>query len=207
MLVTLYADPSCAWSFAAYSWLDEARQHRDVACHLRPFSLLLRDGVDNLPQPVQAARLSAQHAMRVLAGLSGTDGWVVYGELCRPIYAAMAAGQLPRPDIGAALLAAGLPGELSDLADDPAQDDQILASMAEVTKVLPGTVLATQRIPVMSLTTDNRVRAWTGPLLDPVPTDAVGLWDALTVLDATPGFFELSRPWVQPHSLIGRTRN
>ena len=42
MDVELWADPACAWSWAAYLWLDSVASDKDLTITIHPFSLEIR---------------------------------------------------------------------------------------------------------------------------------------------------------------------
>jgi 2-hydroxychromene-2-carboxylate isomerase len=200
--VDLYADPSCPWSWAAATWLEEVAPRRQLRLHHRPFSLALRDGTGHLPAPLRQAREGAHRALRVAAAISdGEARWAFYTALTRPVYAAMADGRPPAVDIAAAARAAGLDPLVAARADDPALDEAISESMRTVDDLLPAADGHVQRIPVLVLAGAG---ACHGPLLNPAPHGAAALhlWDAVEALLRQPGFVEVSRPRLGRHQLV-----
>jgi hypothetical protein len=202
MDVDLYADPGCAWSWAAYRWLDAVASRRQLRTRLRPFSLLRRDGVAELPEFLREKRRECHRALRVCAAIADEgQRWSFYGALCDPIYAALRTGRPPSVDVPAALAAADLAAELAAYADDESVDAAIDAAMTETERLLPSGE-AVQLIPIVVLHDGDEALAVRGPLLDPEPRgrDAVLLWDAVERLVTMPNVYEISRPRPGRHS-------
>ncbi|WP_020524210.1 DsbA family protein [Catelliglobosispora koreensis] len=67
MLLDVYVDPSCPWSWVAAHWLTEVREVRDIEVNWRSFSLLLRDG-DHAPagMPPEIAAIALQASRQSL---------------------------------------------------------------------------------------------------------------------------------------------
>jgi hypothetical protein len=86
-----------------------------------------------------------------------------------------------------ALAEVGLPVELAELADSEKYDDLVRAShergMADVGEDVGSPILVTERFSIF------------GPVISPAPTGerAGMLWDAVSQVAATEGFFELKR--------------
>ena len=95
---------------------------------------------------------------------------------------------------------AGVPSELIEAADDEKWDAPIVESM-EVAYAFGGPRTQTPTIVVRA----DPPHGFKGPVMAPAPTGdgAVRLWDAVQVISAEPGFFEITRPRSQP-PLVGR---
>jgi hypothetical protein len=93
------------------------------------------------------------------------------------------------------LAACGLDPDLVEAADDEKWDAPIREAM-EVAYAFGGPKTQTPTIVV-----DAEVpHGFKGPVMAPAPNgqDAVALWDAIQVLSAQPGFFEITRPRANP---------
>lgn len=202
MDVELWADPACAWSWAAYLWLDSVASDKDLTITIHPFSLEIRGrwrGGEVSPL-LSAARAGSLRVLRVATRIE--DGRTAFfAAATRPSWNAIAAGGAPSFDIEAGLRAAGLPEKLASCADDDSLDAEIEHSMRSVGALLD-TDPAHQRIPVTVFGLDGSRRGLVGPLLDPVPDRAMAmrLWDAVITLASEPCFREFSQP-VARHSL------
>ena len=95
----------------------------------------------------------------------------------------------PAPGLVAELAAAGLPDELAAAADDESWDAALSHSLDAARKACgPHPLSPTLVLDGESLT------GLSGPVFSPAPTGEAALraWDAVRVLLAEPGFFELS---------------
>ena len=199
MDVELYVDPTCAWSWTAFQWLDEVAQSRQLRIRLRPYSLVLRNGVDGLPEPLRSARLAGHRSLRILAALDDAARCAYFHALVAPFYAARTR---PTLDITSALAAIGEPAYAA-AAEDERWDDAIRESMAAARDVVGTDADCEPTIPVVAFEAADRTIAFQGPLLDPAPTrrDGLVLWDMIETMGRVPGLFELSRPHGR-HSLV-----
>lgn len=205
MDVDFYADPSCAWSWAAYRWLDEVASRRQLRPIYRPFSLSLRDGTERLPPLVASVRQAAHRALRVAAGIAD-DGarWAFAGAVGAALYRDAAERRATLCDVEEALSRVGLDRQLARAADEPDIDSVIARSMDGLATLLPRPAGDPQRIPIVVVGPPGHQVAFHGPLLDPAPTGsrAVQLWDALEAVVEVPGLYEISRPRPAAHSLV-----
>jgi hypothetical protein len=201
MDVDLYADPSCPWSWAAYLWLDNVAARRQLRLTVQPFSLLLRDGTQNLAPDRRAAREQTHRALRVVSAIPAPDRRsAFFAAVTAPLYG----GGEARLDIDAAVLAAGLDPALAGCADDAGLDGAISDTMQALDALLPARAAGAQRIPVIVLHTHEGPIVWEGPLLDPPPRGraALHLWDTAEQLLQIPGLYGLGRPRPTRHSLL-----
>lgn len=188
MRVKAFVDPACGWSQVAVAWLREVEAAGGpVELELAPFSLLLRDGVENRPPAQVARRTASLRAVRVLAriGEAGDRAAAV------AFWDATVAqdGPVPFTDLRRAIEVAGADPAVAAAADDAAVDETILRWMARATEWAGG-----GQVVLPALILDSSVH-FTGPLLRNVPRGdrAVALFDAVVELARTPGFYELSR--------------
>ena len=104
----------------------------------------------------------------------------------------------PAPGLVAELAAAaGLPGEFAAAADDEAWDGALSDSLDAASKACGPHPLS----PAIVL--DESPTGLSGPVFSPAPTGEAALraWDAVRVLLAEPGFFELRRARTGPPAL------
>ena len=185
MRVDLFADPACPWCWRAYQWLDRVAGARALALGVRPFSLLLRDGIEHLPAPIAQARAATHRAVRVMAAIDEAEARrAFYAAFTRPLHEAIDAGRPPEPAVAAALARAGVAAPAAAAAaDDASLDAGIEKSMAAATEAT-GNRTAEQKIPVLLV--DGR--PWPAPLVTTVPDTeaAIELWDSLAALAARP---------------------
>lgn len=206
MDVDLYVDPTCAWSWTAFQWLDEVAPARQLYIRLRPYSLALRGGVDHLSEPLRTIRATGHRGLRVLAALEDESRCAYFHALAGSLYMSLAAGRSPVIDIAAALAAAGSSASY-EAADDERWDDVIRAAMTSAQDAVGMSGEYQPTIPVVAFASADHLVAFQGPLLDPVPTgrDALLLWDAVEMMGRLPGVYELSRPHGR-HSLVTAPR-
>jgi hypothetical protein len=89
----------------------------------------------------------------------------------------------------------GLPPDLVGAADDDKWDVPITEAM-EVAYAFGGPKTQTPTIVVRA----DPPHGFKGPVMSPAPTGdaALHLWDAIQVISAEPGFFEITRPRSTP---------
>jgi hypothetical protein len=201
--VDLFVDPACWWSWLTSRWLVEVAPKRSLQVRWRPYSLLLRDGPDELEDWKARVWGASLRAVRVMQALDsdnpeGVRGF--YEAVVTRGVAAYNAGRPPFQDLEGALAAAGLASSYAAAADEAAWDEEIRRSMAEAFAVV-GEGVGT---PALVLHHDPPV-GLLGPVVSPPPAgaEAVRLWDAVVAFTAVPGVLELSRPRPQRPQVPG----
>ncbi len=202
MLLDVYVDPSCPWSWVAAHWLTEVREVRDIEVSWRSFSLLLRDG-DHAPagMPPEIAAIALQASRQSLRLLRLFEALRHDGDTAPIERLYFAWGQrvfAPGPPVPPE------PGLISEIArqhevperlvsalDDPVWDEQIQKSMQAAASALGQTPIT----PTMVLT-GQAATALAGPVLSAAPEGAAAaqLWDAVCAMAAEPAFHSLHRP-------------
>ncbi len=198
MDVRFYFDPLCPWCWVTSFWMDEVASHRDVAIDWRSISLKVRNEDKDL-DPSYAARVDdpmerSFRLLRVVEALRDADEH----DLVRPVYREFGRhfhhgddGDGLHFDVGDALAAAGADPGFADAYDDDGWDAAVRASTAEAEETAGDDV----GTPVVSWQVDGRWTGYFGPVIPRLPDTgtALRLWDGLTLLVETPGFFELKR--------------
>jgi 2-hydroxychromene-2-carboxylate isomerase len=198
--VEVYVDPSCPWAWITTRWLKEVAPPRDLAVTWRSFCLEIRDdyGVaPTMPEHRREAAIAAHalshrmlrifEAARRRSGEGAVDALLTeWGERFFDRDHARDASLL-----STCVAACGLDADLLDAADDETWDTPIVAAM-EVAYAFGGHKTQTPTIVVRA----TPPHGYKGPVMAPAPTGdaAVRLWDAIEVLAAEPGFFEITRP-------------
>ena len=198
--VEVFVDPSCPWAWITSRWIRDVAPHRDLAVTWRSFCLEIRDdyGVaPTMPEERREAAIAAHalshrmlrifEAARADAGEGAVDA--LFAEWGRRFFAREAA----RDDalLSECLAASGLDASLLDAAHDEKWDAPIVEAMT-VAYAFGGEKTQTPTIVVRA----DPPHGFKGPVMAPAPTGpaAVRLWDAIQVLSAEPGFFEITRP-------------
>jgi hypothetical protein len=200
--VEMFVDPSCPWAWVTSRWLKEVAPHRDLTVTWPSYCLEIRDDYGVAPTVPEAMRDAALagHALshRMLrvfeAARSGEGEEAVdrlYTEWGRRFFDR--AGERGDELLTASLDAAGLEAGLVDAAADEKWDAPIVDAM-EVAYRFGGPKTQTPTIVI------DRSHGFKGPVMAPAPTGdaALRLWDAVMVLSAEPGFFEITRPRANP---------
>jgi predicted DsbA family dithiol-disulfide isomerase len=198
--VEVFVDPSCPWAWITSRWVKEVAPPRDLSVTWRSFCLEIRDdyGVaptmpeDRREQAIAAHALSHRmlrifEAARVRSGEDAVDALLT--EWGRRFFAR--GGTRDDTVLGDCLAAAGIDRDLIEAVDDERWDAPIVTSM-EIAYAFGGPKTQTPTIVVRSDPPDG----FKGPVMAPAPTGeaAVRLWDAIQVISAEPGFFEITRP-------------
>jgi len=202
--VEFYVDPSCPWAWITALWIRDVAPRRDLRVTWQSYCLEIRDdyGVaPTVPDDHRDAVLAAHalshrmlrifEAARVAAGEDAVER--LYTEWARRFFV-----RAPRPGdalLAACVRAAGLEPSLAEAADDAKWDAPIIDAMA-VAYAFGGPKTQTPTIVVR----DDPPHGFKGPVMAPAPTRdaAARLWDALMVLSAEPGLFEITRPRRNP---------
>ncbi len=193
-------DPSCPWAWVTSRWVDEIAPRRDLVVTWRSYCLEIRDDYGVAPtvpehlRPAALAGHAVSHRMlrifeaaRASAGEPAVDA--LFAEWGARFFGP---ARLPADELLAACVAAsGLPADLVAAADDDKWDTPIIEAM-EVAYAFGGPKTQTPTIVVRA----DPPYGFKGPVMAPAPTGdaAVRLWDAVQVLAAEPGFFEITRP-------------
>ncbi len=202
--VEVFVDPSCPWAWITSRWAKEVALARDLTLTWRSYCLEIRDDYDvaaTVPARMRDVALAAHaisHRMlRIFEAVRAESGEAAVDAL----YTAW--GRLyfdGAPGGGDALLteclaSSGLDAGLVGAADEAKWDTPIAESM-EVAYAFGGPKTQTPTIVVRAAPPYG----FKGPVMAPAPTGeaAVHLWDAITVLALEPGFFEITRPRVNP---------
>lgn len=187
--VEFFFDPICPWAWLTSRWMVEVEKVRPVVVSWQVMSLaLLNEGKDIPPEYWERIKTSmGPGRLCVAAGLEHGSGYVL------PLYTAL--GTLfhhkertrERSTYEAALVEAGLPAEMAELAESEKYDEELGRShkraMASVGDDVGTPVLVTDKFSIF------------GPVVSPQPTgeEAGVFWDAVAQVSGTPGFFELKR--------------
>jgi hypothetical protein len=206
--VSVYIDPSCPWTWLTAGWLREVAPQRGLLLRWRSLSLGQRDGTEvppSVPEHIRAlasaARIQSHRLLRVFEAPrahSREDDigalYQLWGERLFGGPARAGPPEPPAPGLVAELAAAGLPGEFAAAADDEAWDGALFDSLDAASKACGPHPLS----PTIVL--DESPTGLSGPVFSPAPAGeaAVRAWDAVRVLLAEPGFFELRRARTGP---------
>ncbi len=202
--VEVYVDPSCPWAWITSRWVKGVAAARDLAVTWPSYCLEIRDDYGVAPWVPEESRAAAiaghaiSHRMlRVFEAARTRAGEEAVDALYTAWGPRFFARDGARDDalLAECITASGLEGDLADAADDEKWDSQIMASM-EVAYAFGGPKTQTPTIVVRA----DPAYGFKGPVMAPAPTGdaAVRLWDAIQVLAREPGFFEITRPRVNP---------
>jgi 2-hydroxychromene-2-carboxylate isomerase len=200
--VEVFVDPSCPWAWITALWVKEVASQRDLAVTWRSYCLEIRDdyGVAaTVPEHFRDAALAGHavshrmlrifEAARSRSGEDAVDA--LYTEWGRRFFDRD--GGNPGGDalLAACVEASGLAPELVAAADDDAWDAPVIEAM-DVAYAFGGPKTQTPTIVVRA----DPPYGFKGPVMAPAPTGAaaLALWDAVQVIAAEPGFFEITRP-------------
>jgi hypothetical protein len=198
--VEMFVDPSCPWAWITSQWVKEVAPHRGLAVTWRSYCLEIRDdyGVaptvpERLRDTALAGHAISHRMLRIFEAARARAGEEAVDALFAAWGPRFFGDDAPR---GEALLAAcvascGLPPDLVGAADDETWDAPIVESM-EVAYAFGGPKTQTPTIVVRA----DPPYGFKGPVMAPAPTGAAALrlWDAVQVVAAEPGFFEITRP-------------
>ncbi len=182
----------------------EVAPSRDLTVFWRSYCLEIRDNYDVAPTVPEEYRQqaldghAASHRMlRIFEAARAEAGEDAVNRLYAEWGARYFARQ--RPDANSVLeqcvAAAGLDARFTWAAEDEKWDAPICEAM-EVAYAFGGPKTQTPTIVVRT----DPPRGFKGPVMAPAPTgsEAVRLWDAIQVISETQGFFEITRPRVNP---------
>jgi hypothetical protein len=202
--VEVFVDPSCPWAWITSRWVAEVAPARQLSLTWRSYCLEIRDdyGVAPTMPEEHRARALAGHAFshrmlrifeaaRAESGEAAVDA--LYTEWGRRFFLGGKQARAEGDDalLSACLSASGLSTDLLGAADDEKWDGPIVSAM-EVAYEFGGPKTQTPTIVVRAPTPYG----FKGPVMAPAPTGeaAIRLWDAIAVIAAEPGFFEITRP-------------
>jgi 2-hydroxychromene-2-carboxylate isomerase len=208
--IEVYTDPSCPWAWVTSRWIKEVAPQRDLTVTWASYCLEIRDdyGVaptmpaDHRDDAITAHALSHRmlrifEAARAEAGETAVDA--LYTEWGQRFF--FPGGPTGDELLTTCLEASGLDKGLLAASDDDKWDAPIVDAM-EVAYAFGGPKTQTPTIVVRG----EPPHGFKGPVMAPAPVGdaALRLWDAIEVLSAEPGFFEITRPRANPPRPPGR---
>ena len=192
--VDMWFDPACPWAWIGSRWLLEVEQVRDVRTRFHVFSLAIHNDGREVDDWYRQWLSERWGPARVVLAAERAHG----NEVVRDLYTAFGTrlhlekAPVDRELSLAALAEVGLPADLADAAESTELDAGLLAS----NKAALEPVGEDLGVPAIHLSgPDGTVNAFFGPVVSPIPRgEAAGkLWDGVSLLAATDGFFELRR--------------
>ncbi len=196
MQVRFYFDPLCPWCWITSHWLhDEVEPNRDITVDWRPISLKVRNEGKDL-DPGYAKFLPVME--RSFGLLKVVEALRADGQADRIHDVYMAFGRRFHHeddgmtfDVARALTDIGIDATFADAMDDPRWDDAVRASTAEA-EAVAGDDVGT---PIIAYEVQGEWKGYFGPVIPAVPRGdaALRLWDGLSALIETDGFYELKR--------------
>jgi hypothetical protein len=197
--VEVFVDPSCPWAWITARWVREVAPERDLSVLWRSYCLEIRDDYGVAPTVPDSYRQAALEGHALSHGMLRIfeAGRAEHGEdAVDRLYTEWGRRYFPkRPDaenfLAACVAAAGLDTRLASAANEEKWDAPIRDAM-EVAYAFGGPKTQTPTIVVRS----EPPHGFKGPVMAPAPTgrEALQLWDAVQVLAAHQGFFEITRP-------------
>ena len=201
--VEVYVDPSCPWAWITSRWIKAVAPHRGLEVTWPSYCIEIRDDYGVAPTiPLQhrdaaiTAHALSHRLLRIFEAARASIGEqavdVLYTEWgARFFVRGVKSDELVLETV----IAAGLDEHLVDAADDDKWDGPIMESM-EIAYAFGGLKTQTPTIVVR----DDLAHGFKGPVMAPAPTGkaAVRFWDAIVTLSHEPGFFEFTRPRVNP---------
>jgi hypothetical protein len=202
--VDVFVDPSCPWAWITSRWLKEVAPQRELVPTWRSYCLEIRDDYDVAPtvpnqlrDVVIAAHALSHRILRIFEAVRARSGEeavdILYTEWGRRFFV----DGIPHDDslLATCLAASDLEPDLIKAADDDKWDAPIVEAM-DVAYAFGGPKTQTPTIVVDA----DPPYGFKGPVMAPAPTGdaAIGLWDAIQVIAREPGFFEITRPRLNP---------
>jgi len=186
--VSFHFDPACPWTWNTSRWLVDVAEQRGLPLTWRTLSLTILNEGNEVPEQYRGPMAASQAALRAVEALRADgrndDIGAFYTELGRRWHHD---GETFSEDtVVAALGAVGLDAYAKALGD-ASWDEPLRASLDEAV-ALAGPDVGS---PVVRL--DDR--AMFGPIVSPPPQGeaATALWDAVRVLVAADGVYEIKR--------------
>jgi predicted DsbA family dithiol-disulfide isomerase len=202
--VEVYVDPSCPWAWITSRWIKEVAPARDLEVTWPSYCLEIRDDYGALPtvpadrrEAVIAAHAISHRMLRIFEAARAQHGESIvdalYTEWGRRFFVDRARGD--NALLAACVDACGLDADLLGAVDEEKWDEPIVESI-EIAYAFGGPKTQTPTIVVR----DDPPHGFKGPVMAPAPTGeaALRMWDAIAVLSKEPGFFEFTRPRVNP---------
>lgn len=187
MIVTarFWYDPVCPWAWITSRWMHEVTAVRDVAVDWRLMSLrFLNEGAPGYDPAKAHGHTFGLRAQRVTLA-SGVEPGAMYTALGTLLHVERA--ERSDDTLREALARAGAPADAIQAAGDESYDAALRRSHDE------GVALVGNDVGTPILAVGDA--AIFGPVVTPIPRgeDAGRLWDGVTLLLETDGFFELKR--------------
>src|ERR1700674_1298703 len=201
--IAVFVDPSCPWAWITSRWVKDVAPERDLVVTWRSYCLEIRDDYGVAPtvgeqyrEMALAGHALSHRMLRVFEAARARSGEAAVDAL----YSAWARRFFPRASARQEIVAAcisdcGLDADLLDATDDEKWDAPIVEAM-EVAYAFGGPKTQTPTIVVRA----DPPHGFKGPVMAPAPTGAAALrlWDAIEVISQEPGFFEITRPRINP---------
>ena len=202
--VELFVDPSCPWAWITSRWVNEVAPQRDLVVTWRSYCLEIRDDYDVAPtmpehrrEAAIAAHALSHRMLRIFEAVRSRSGEAAVDTLFSAWGPRFFVRERAADDelLLDCLAACNADPDLIQAADDEKWDAPIIESM-KVAYAFGGPKTQT---PTIVVGTDPP-HGFKGPVMAPAPTGAaaVRLWDAIEVITQEPGFFEITRPRVNP---------
>ncbi len=200
MRVEFFVDPSCPWAWITSRWIKEVAPRRGLEVIWRSYCLEIRDdyGVaptvpEKLHRIVMDAHALSHRMLRILEAVRAEHGESTVDSLYTAWGRQFFVDRPERDDalLTACLSACGLDARFLEAAGDEKWDGPITEAMEEAYE-FGGPKTQTPTLVVRA----DPPHGFKGPVMAPAPTGeaAVRLWDALEVISAESGFFEITRP-------------
>jgi 2-hydroxychromene-2-carboxylate isomerase len=201
--VEAFVDPSCPWAWITSRWLTDVAPERDLSVTWRSYCLEIRDDYSVapwVPEEFRAAAIAGHAISHRMLRIFEAARTRVGEDAVDALYTAWGGRFFAGEVRGDALLSqcladCGLDLDLLEAAGDEKWDAAIVASM-DVAYAYGGPKTQTPTIVVRA----DPPYGFKGPVMAPAPVGdaALRLWDAVQVIAAEPGFFEITRPRANP---------
>jgi 2-hydroxychromene-2-carboxylate isomerase len=202
--VEVFVDPSCPWAWITSRWIKEVAPQRDLQVTWRSFCIEIRDDYGVAPTMAEehreraiAAHALSHRMLRIFEAARARSGEDTVDALLTEWGRRFFARGSARDEaiLTQCLTACALDADLIGAADDEKWDAPIVEAMS-VAYAFGGPKTQTPTVAVYS----DPPHGFKGPVMAPAPTGpaAVRLWDAIQVISQEPGFFEITRPRVNP---------
>jgi hypothetical protein len=173
-------------------WVVEVAAERDVPVRWRTYSLAIKNEGVEIPEQFRPLLRTTLGALRVVEAVWAAAGDEPIGRLYTEIGTRFhLQDDKSMGAVEAALDAAGLDPGLISAAGDEAWDAEIRGSMADAAEQVGDDV----GVPILVFHDNGRTAGISGPIMSPSASgdDALAIWDSVSQLVFSPGFFELKR--------------